>query len=121
MVALLAAAAWFAGCAEEKDSYPYRDAQAASKLGNYRGWYLYEVLGDTNGPYRATGGGVLNAGSSGKWVWYTVDGKRIKHDLSHLKCEVLWGGFENQDGNSMVLVFTREQLKSATQHGQPVR
>ena len=115
MFALLAAAIWLAGCAEKKAPYPYRDAQKASEPGNYKGWCLYEVLGDANGPYRSTGvEGVLNAGSSGKRVWYPIDGKRTEQDLSHLKGEVLFAGFENQVGNGMVLVFTKEPAAATT-------
>lgn len=113
VVALLIVGAWLAGCAKQ-DPYPVKNVQQASQSGNYRGWQLQEVLGDQTGPFRGTGDAQLNAGASGKFVWYTVDGTKERRDLSHLKGEVLLGMFQNKAGNRMVLVFAKEPASQPT-------
>ena len=56
----------------------------------------------------------LNAGSTGRWVTYTVDGAEQRYDLSDVWGEVILGMFENKAGNSMVLVLTKAPEPATT-------
>lgn len=98
------------GC-EPHDSFSIASVDAIRPLENESGWQEVETLGTHDGPFRALGGVVLNAGMK-KTVAFTVGGTRIEKHLDLDDVEVLLRRFENRQGDSSVKVYQRPATKS---------
>jgi hypothetical protein len=96
----------FAGCEREAIKYAFASVAELPRPSGVDHWEYVETLGNSAGPFKATGGNVLNSVAKPKRVWYRQGGSRIEKDLD-LKEEVLIEGFENAKGDSVVMVYKR--------------
>ena len=94
------------GC-ERCAEFPIASVAAVPAVSDDRNWQQVDSLGSREGPFKALGDHVLNAGAKGS-VSYTVGGSPVEKDLD-ADVEILIRRFENRRGDSLVLVYKKRR------------